>query len=390
MADSSILNSLRDFFRNTRGFFAQDILQNSIKELREVNTLLTEISKTASHLSKSELKQLGKDSFEISGKYGKKAADYLSGVQEASRAGYSNAADISELSVAAQAASDMTEELANQFIFTTDKSYELGGSIEKLTEVLDGSASISSHHSVTLSELANGMTAVSSHASALGVDVSETAAVLGTMIASTHESGSDMADAFKAILLNINQVTDEEEGITADGLIRYEEACRALNVSLRETKNGVTSLRDPMDVIRDLAKEYSQLGSLDVRKTNLLNSVGGGMNADGLNAILENYNVYEEMLQNYTQGTGSLATEAEKTADSWEGSMNRLANTWADTIGNIADSDAVITIINALNGLLSAGNSLTDWLGPAASIGLGAGLFAGIKNVGRDKMFSLI
>ena len=96
------------------------------------------------------------------------------------------------------------------------------------------------------------------------------------------------------------------------------------------------------------------------------------------------------MLQNYSQGAGSLDAVASKTADSWEGSLNRLSDTWTETIGNIADSDAIVTIINSLNSLLSAGNSLTGWLGSASTIGLGAGLLAGIKNVGRDKMFSLI
>ena len=191
-------------------------------------------------------------------------------------------------------------------------------------------------------------------------------------------------------LLYINQITNEEAGITTDGLARYEAACQALNVSLYETKNGANALRDPLDVIRDLAREYSNLNSLDTRKADLLSAVGDGTNAEGLQAILENYSLYEEMLQNYSQGAGSLDAVASKTADSWEGSLNRLSDTWTETIGNIADSDAIVTIINSLNSLLSAGNSLTGWLGSASTIGLGAGLLAGIKNVGRDKMFSLI
>lgn len=85
-----------------------------------------------------------------------------------------------------------------------------------------------------------------------------------------------------------------------------------------------------------------------------------------------------------------MEREAEKTANSWEGSLNRLSNTWTDTVENIADSDAIVTTINSLNDLLSFVNELTSNLGSVGTIGLGAGLFAGIKNVGRDKMFSLM
>lgn len=88
------------------------------------------------------------------------------------------------------------------------------------------------------------------------------------------------------------------------------------------------------------------------------------------------------MLQDYADGTGSMATEAEKTANSWEGSMNRLSNTWTDTVGNIANSDAIITAINTLNGLLGVINDITGALGSLGTIGLGAGIFTGVKNIG--------
>lgn len=390
MEDSSILTSLKTLFSELKGIAGLDRMQEAITDLKEINTLLTQLSKSGSYVTNSSLGHLKHESFEVSGKYGKKAASYLSDVQEASNAGYQNASDIAGLSTAVQSAGDMSAELANQFIYTTDQAYELGGSVEKLSDILDGSTNISMRHAVTLSELAEGMSAVSSHAASLGVSANETAAILGAMIASTHQGGSEMANAFQTILLYINQITDEEAGITTDGLAQYEAACRTLGVSLYETKNGINSLRDPLDVIRDLAREYSRLDSMDIRKADLLSAVGGGTNAEGLHAILENYSLYEEMLQNYSQGAGSLDMAARKTADSWEGSLNRLSDTWTETIGNIADSDAIVTIINSLNSLLSAGNSLTGWLGSAGTIGLGAGLLAGIKNVGRDKMFSLI
>lgn len=360
--------------------------KNAISDLKKVDTLLTEISKANDNLSKSDLQNIGGGSFSVASKYGKTATDYLAGVQEASRAGYDNAMGIAELSVAAQGAGDMTAELANKYIIATDKAYKLGGSVEKLTEVLDGSNYITNHNAVNMTELAEGMSIVGSQAASLGVEVNETTAVLGTMIATTQQSGSEMARAFKAILLNLQQVTDEEEGIDAEGLTKYEEACNALNVSLKETENGIVSLRDPMEILKDLAYEYSKLDSNDIRRTNLLSSVGGKLRANALNAILENYGMYSNMLDEYARGTGSMAAEAEKTAKSWEGSMNRLSNTWTKTVNNVANSDGIIAGINALNGLLSIVDSITSKLGSIGTIGLGAGLFAGVKNTGKCRI----
>lgn len=93
--------------------------------------------------------------------------------------------------------------------------------------------------------------------------------------------------------------------------------------------------------------------------------------------------MYSKMLEEYSQGTGSMAQEAEKTAKSWEGSMNRLSNTWTKVVGNIANSDAIIGAVNGLNSLLSVIDKITGSLGSLGTIGLGAGIFAGIKNIGK-------
>ena len=212
-------------------------------------------------------------------------------------------------------------------------------------------------------------------------------AALGTMIDTTHRSGSEAADAFRSILLSIGQITDESACIDAEGLANYEAACDALNVKLKETKNGVLSLRDPMTVLEELAAAYNRLEENDPRRRALLDSVGS---ATQLDALLSGWDTYESMLQQYADGTGSIAEKAEQTADSWEGSMNRLSNTWTATLGNIADSDAIVTTVNGLNSLLSVVNQVTDGLGSLGTIGLGAGLFAGIKNAGRVKRNPLL
>lgn len=82
--------------------------QKAISELKEIDTLLTSISITNDRLSKSDLSKLGDNAYAVAAKYGKSPADYLSGVQEASRAGYKNAENIAELSVAAQSTGGLT------------------------------------------------------------------------------------------------------------------------------------------------------------------------------------------------------------------------------------------------------------------------------------------
>ena len=378
---SEASESLREYISVSAGInVLVSKTKEALSELREVDTLLTQIANENDRLSRADLEEIGNNAFDTASKYGKSASDYLTEVQNASRAGYQNAAQIAELSLAAQSAGNITGELADRFITAADHAYKLGGSVSKLTEILDGSFSISGRNAVSMTELTEAMSAAGEQASKLGIGADETAAALGTIISEAHQSGGEAADAFESILLLIRQVADAGKGIDAESLTRYEEACNALNVSLKETKNGITSLRDPMEVLKDLSEAYSKLNAGDTRKATLLDAAGGGINADALEAVLENYSQYEKMLAEYADGTGTMAQKAAQTADSWEVSMNRLSNTWTDTIGNIADSDAVITLVNGLNGLLSVVNSVTDGLGSLGTIGIGAGITAFVKN----------
>ena len=110
--------------------------------------------------------------------------------------------------------------------------------------------------------------------------------------------------------------------------------------------------------------------------------------ANALNAILENWSTYENMLQQYADGDGSMAEEAEKTANSLEGSLNKLSNTWTDTVQNILDSDTLNSGVKVLNTVLDLINKITDKLGLFGTAGLTIGIILGVKNVGRANHIS--
>lgn len=361
-------------------------LGEAVSELKEVDTCLTEISKVNYSLSESYLKDLGENAFDIAGKYGITATDYLSTVKEMTLAGYDNAASMAELAVAIQNTSDISSDLTDQYIAAIDKAYELDGSLKTLSETLNGANNITNLNSVTMTELANGMAAVSSQAASSNVEIGEATAAMGTLLSVTKEGGTEMGNALTGIFMNLQQVTgdvgDGSKAIDETSLSKYAQACEDLGVSLYTVKNGAKTLKEPMQILEELAENYSKLDEADSRRRNLLDAVGGSDRADALDALLENYSLYEKMLQDYQNGTGSMAAEAAKLTNSWEGSMNRLSNTWTDTVGNVVNSDAVVAFVNVLNDLLGVINQITGALDSWGTIGLGAGLLTASKNIG--------
>ena len=290
-------------------------------------------------------------------------------------AGYSNSTKMAELSMLAQSAGNLDVSLANEYLIATDSAYEFQGNIQKLNQVLDGQNAIAHKNALSLTELAEATKLVASQSAESGVAIEKATAAMATMMSVTGENADSVADAWNTILENFQQASKNTSGLT-----EYENACQALGVSLKTVKNGVIQLREPMAILNDLSKAYTALGDNDERKINLLNSVGDANAGNQLGSLLENWNTYTKMLTEYSYSSGSAMQDAMKNTESWEGSLNRLSNTWTATVHNVVKSDDMTILIDIFNKLLGLTEKLTGSLGVFGSIGLGAGLTSFVKN----------
>ncbi len=303
-------------------------------------------------------------------------------------AGYSNSAEMAELSMLAQTAGNMEAALANEYLTMTDAAYDLKGSLEKLNKVLDGQSFIAHKSGLSMSDLAEATMLAASQSAKSCVTIEEVTATVATMMAVTGESADSVASAWNTILTKLQQIAAQtKNGAFTDTtpLTEFEKACLSLGVSLKSVKNGIVELRNPMVILNDLATAYSSLGTADQRKINLIDAVGDENAGNQLNGLLENWNLYTKMLAEYSQGSGNAMKEAAKNSSDWESSLNRLSNTWTDMVHKVINSGDITSGINVLNELLNVIKNLSDVLGPLATIGIGAGLFANLKNIGRAK-----
>lgn len=280
--------------------------KKSLDTLKSNDTILTEISKT-SEMTQQQLKELGDEAFRIAGKYGQLSSNYLLSVQEMARSGYEDTSkELGELSLLAQSAGDMTAENANNYLLATDAAYKYGGSIEKLNAALDGANYITNKNSANLTDLADAVSVSASFAANAGVAIDELTAAEATMIAATKRSGSEMGRAFRSIILSLQQVSGEFDGevIDEEQLKKVEERCHSLGVELEYVKNGVATLRNPMEVLKDLAEVYNSLPDNSAEKQGLIGDIGGKYHANALSSLLSRWDLYEKMLSEYSQGAG--------------------------------------------------------------------------------------
>ena len=351
-----------------------NVITNSIGELKSIDGILTEISKT-SDLTTGQLKTLGETSFDSASKYGKKASDYLTGVQEMSRSGYygDKAEEMAQLSVLAQAAGDINANAANSYLLASNAAYQYQGNVQKLTTVLDGQNMITNRNSVSMADMAEATTKAASMASELGVQENQLSAMIGTIESRTKAGGDEVGTALKSLLINVENINNAKIADT------FKEA----GVAQTEYVNGVERMRNPVDILKDLAVVFNSLEESDPLRTDILTNIGQKWQANKLSALLSGWSDYEKMLKDYSEGTGSAAIEAEKSANNWEGATNKLSNTFTGFMQNFVNTDGIIGTTNAITGLVSGFDTLTSKIGPLSLALGGLGLFQGAKGGGK-------
>ena len=326
-------------------------VRNSVNELKDVDNILTEISKTSDR-TKSELKTLGNKSFGHASKFGLKASNWLTGVQEMNRSGFygeqGNA--LADTSTLAQSAGDMTAEVANNWILATNAAYKYDAQAEKLNTVLDGANQITNRNSVNMTDLANAMTTVGSNAANAGVKVNELSALIGTAVATTKKEGNEVGTAYKSIFVNLQNTSSS----------KIVNTLQKAGTSMTEMKNGIEQLRSPIAILKDLAKTYNELDEKDPLRSEITRNIGGKHYANILGSTLDGWSQYEKMLQDYSEGSGSAMKEAEKSANNWTGSLNQLSNSFTKLVSNFANSDAIIDTIQLLNKMVGVVDKVTS------------------------------
>lgn len=231
-------------------------------------------------------------------------------------------------------------------------------------------------------DMAEAMSEAGTVAANYRVSIEDVSAMIGTMEAVTKSGGNEVGNSLKSILINLQNITSSKIVDTLD----------AANASMTEMVNGVEQLRDPISILRDLAATFTQLDEADPLRAEILTNIGGKYQANKLAALLSNMDMFDKMLVDYSEGSGSAMEEAQKSANNWSGSLNKLSNTWTSIVNNFVDSDMMIDGINAANSALETLDKLTSDidLTSLSTLGTILGGVLGAKNAGRAKSYPLM
>lgn len=127
----------------------------------------------------------------------------------------------------------------------------------------------------------------------------------------------------------------------------------------------------------DLGKVWNTLSS--VEKSNIGYNVAGTRQLNILNSLMGSWESYSSIISDIDERVGMSYETQEDYADSLQGHLGDLEATAQSVWNNILESKTLKEGIDLLTGLLSLVDEFTSSFGTLGTIGLGGGIFAGIK-----------
>ena len=150
---------------------------------------------------------------------------------------------------------------------------------------------------------------------------------------------------------------------------------------------SATEYKDIYTIVSEIGKVWKDLE--DVERAALLEGLAGKKQSNTLAAVLNNAERLEEIYQTAEGSSGSALREQERVQQSLQYSLDQLTAHGEEFWNTFINKDDVKDFIDLLNGIIEGATKIVDIFGAIPTTAGILGIFAGIKNFGRPKMFGL-
>lgn len=340
-------------------------LRSAVSEMKDMDKALTTIQMVTG-MSTSQISGVRQTALKSAKETGRDATDYLSAYERFARAGYrENIEELTRLSLITQNVGDVTEDTASKFLLAADAAWKLGGDSEKLMTILDGVAAIADQNATDISKIAEGVTIAGSAFANAGETMQTFAAMLGATTAATQRSGGEMARGLQTIMFRVRQVKgelDDGEIINAEDISNAAKALDSVGISVLNDNKQLKSFSEIMgelaEIWPELDKNIEKYG-IGARER-LQNALAGNRRGNVLFALMDNWGMYENMLDQFANSAGTALEKNEKYLDSWEAKTNELRSTWTQFVSDSLSSDVFKGFIDGLTKVLEGLGNLEN------------------------------
>lgn len=229
-------------------------------------------------------------------------------------------------------------------------------------------------------EISTAMTKTASIANSANMQFETTAAFLSQIIETTRESAETAGTAMKTVVARFQELKKDPASIElVDGEAvdanKIETALKSIGVALRDTQGQFRNLDD---VFLEIAERWNSLSTNQQRY--IATMAAGSRQQSRFIAMMSDYDRTMQLIEAANNSAGASQAQFEKTTESLESKLNKLANAWDAFTMGLANSTVIKGVVDLLTALITGINKLTDALpGPASGFGKLAIAILGLK-----------
>ena len=345
-------------------------------------------------MTNNELEDFYYSSNKVAKRMGVTTEEILKQAAAWSRLGYSSAEQATKMAqLSSQFASispGMSTDEAQEGLVSIIKAWGLDvDEVER--EVMDNINHLGNRFAESNIDLVNGMKRSAAALAATGTTYQD-AFALFTGAQEVVQNAEVTGRALRSISMRMHGYSENSE----DGLMEVDEELKNITGDLidltktAEHSQGVSIFKEGSSTeFKSLVEYFGEINKIwdemsQVQQNSFLDKAFGKNQAQAGAAIVQNYEAIAEAIKVMEDAAGSSDREMSIIMDSLDYKLNRLSETGTSVAQNLFKRDDMATVVDGLTSVMSVIDKLTSKLGLFGSIGLGAGIFAGVKNIGKN------
>lgn len=358
------------------------------KEVIKVNSAMVELNKV-SEASSSEIKKYFEEAAGSAKKYGTAVSDMINATADWSRLGY-NLPDAKKLAEVATLYTNVGDGIdistANESLISTLQGFKM--TADDAIHVIDSFNEVANTEAINSAGIGEALQRSASSMYAAGNTLEETIGLVTAANAVVQDPDS-IGNAYKTISMRIRGAKTEMEnlGLETDGMVEstaklQEEIIALSGVDIMKDKD---TFKSTYQILDELASKWKDL--TDIQQASITELIAGKRQGNIVSALMSNFETARRATETAINSTGSALKEQEEYEKGIEFSLKRLEASFQEFANHILDSSFIKGIVDFGNGAINVIDKVTSKLGSLGTIGLGAGIFSSIKNVGMAELY---
>lgn len=206
-------------------------------------------------------------------------------------------------------------------------------------DVVDKLTALDLDYAVSAGGIAEALSRTSVSAQLAGMSLDEIASAITVVGEVTQKSMNSIGESFKTLLSRYGNVKagafeslmDSEE--STENINDIERVLKSLGIQVRSSS---TEFRDFTDVLDEVADKWASLST--VEKNAVSTALGGTRQRENINALLENYDKYQEAIETSENSQGNALRKYDAYSESLEAHIASMTATWEEFIQTLSAS----------------------------------------------------